>query len=173
MDLKKLAILILALIIEIIFLSKDLKYSDNSSLNSDDVSVEFVDSDSLFISTNGIDKRLITKKIQQKSDKKLFFKPKAIFYDGNFTKVVVSDFAKYSDRDFILELDKNVKILYKNEILTTNKLLYDSKKEVVFDSDKFKLESQKFTAFGNHLFFDIKNNIIKAKDIKYILNSRE
>ena len=167
MDLKKVSILILALIVEIVFLSQDLKYSQKDGINDSDISIEFRNSQSYFITKDGINKKLIAKKIQQRSNEKLFFKPKAVFFDGDFTKVVTSDFAKYIDRTSVLQLEKNVKVMYRNGILTTSKLLYDSKKEVVFDSDKFKLVTSEFTALGNHLYFDVKNNIIKAKDIKY------
>jgi len=167
LDLKKVFIIVGALLIEFFFLSKELKFSFTQKLNQNDISVEFVKSNSYFITNQGIDRVLIAQKIDQYSGYKVFYKPVVTIYDENFTKTIVANQAKYTDKSGVLELEKNVKVVYMGKKLETSKLLYDTKKQEVFDSAKFKLTSKKFTAFGNHLYFDVKNNIIKSKEINF------
>ncbi len=167
MDLKKIAIVVLAFIIEIVFLSQDLKFSDASDLKQSDISVEFENSKSYFISVKGIEKVLISSKIEQFPKYKRFYNPVATFYDENQTKTILSKNAKFFDENSTLALWDGVRIVYLDKELTTSKLIYNTKKQAVVDSEKFLLESQSFNAIGNHLYFDVKNNIIKAKDIKY------
>ncbi len=167
MDLKKFILVVLAFVIEIIFLSQDLKFSDNSDLKQDDISVKFEESKSYFISSQGIDKVLICKKIEQFPTYKKFYNPVATIYDKNNTKTILSKNAKFFDKNSTLVLWDNVKVIYFDKHLTTSKIIYDAKKQVVLDSEKFFLKSKSFDATGSHLYFDVKNNIIKAKNVKY------
>ncbi len=167
MDLKKIAIVVLVFIVEVIFLSQDLKFSDTSDLKQSDVSVKFEESKSYFISQKSVDKVLVCSGIEQFSGYKRFYNPTATMYDGKQTKTILSKNAKYFDKNSTLVLWDEVKVVYFDKHLTTSKLIYDTKKQAVVDSEKFLLKSQSFNAVGNHLYFDVKNNIIKAKDIKY------
>jgi len=88
-------------------------------------------------------------------------------YDENITKTISAQKAKYTDKSAVLELEKDVKILYFGKRLETSKLFYNAKKQEVFDSAKFKLISENFTAYGKHLYFDVKNNIIRSKEINF------
>ncbi len=167
MDLKKIFLIIVTFVLELIFLSKDLRFNNNETFKSSNVDVEFVDSKSYFISDEGISKILIAKKIQQFPHYKIFTNPIATIYGKKFTKVIVANFAKYQDSNSKLELKNNIKILYQDKKLKTSWLLYDSKKEVILDSKKFTILSKNMKVEGNHLYFDIKDNIIKAKNIDY------
>ena len=167
MDLKKIAIVVLAFIIEIVFLSQELKFSSKSDFKQSDVSVKFEESKSYFISQKSVDKVLVCTTIEQFSSHKRFYNPIATIYDSNQTKTILSKYAKFFDKNSSLILWDGVRVVYFDKELTTSKLIYDTKKQAVVDSEKFILRAQSFEARGNHLYFDVKNNIIKAKDIKY------
>ena len=169
MDLKKIFILIGVLVVEFLFLSKDLKFSFDNNIKEEDIAIEFRDSRSYFITKDGVGKVLVANKIKQYKSYKEFEKPVATFYDNSGDKVISSNKAKYSDKNSIVELNGDVNIVYQGKVLKTSKLLYNSKKQLVYDSQKFNLSAPTFTAFGNHLYFDINKNLIKAKNIKFII----
>ncbi len=172
MDIRFLFLIVFAFIFEIFFLSKDLRFKDSKTSFSN-IDIEFVDSKTYTINKNRISTILVCDKIQQTKGKKLFFKPIATLYDTNITKTIMSDNAVLDDKTEIIKLDNNVKILYLFKKLTTNMLIYDLKKSIITDSKHFTLVSNNINATGNHLYFDTKNNIIKAKDIKYKFNIKE
>ena len=169
MDLKKIFILFGILLVEFLFLSKDLKFSFDDKIKEEDIAIEFIDSKSYFITKEGVDKVLIANKIRQYKSYKEFEKPVATFYDESGDKVISSNIAKYTDKNSVVELSGDVNIIYQDKVLKTSKLFYNSKKQLVYDSQKFKLSASTFTAYGNHLYFDINKNLIKAKNIKFII----
>jgi len=110
---------------------------------------------------------LVCSSIEQFPDYKRFFNPVATIYDENQTKTILSKYAKFFDKNSTLVLWDSVRVVYFDKELITSRLIYDTKKQAVVDSEKFLLKSQSFNAVGNHLYFDVKNNIIKAKNIEY------
>jgi len=171
-DIRFVFLIIFAFILEIFFLSKELSFKTNDIVPNK-VDVEFIHSKTIEIDTQKVNNILICDKIQQLKDKKLFFKPIATLYDRNITKTIISKEAELFDKTNILELKRDVKIVYLNKRLSTNFLKYSLKDSTVLDSDRFILNSDEGVAEGNHLYFDTKKSIIKAKDINYTFYMKE
>jgi len=171
-DIKLIALLIFSFVFELFFLSKDLSFKDNP-ISIDKVDVEFQNSKTYTITKEKIESVLVCDKIQQLKSKKLFFKPIATLYDENLTKIIVAKQAVLVDKTQLLTLKKNVKVIYSDKILTTQKILYKLPTATVIDSDAFTLKSPSLLAKGDHLFFDTKHSIIKAKNINYKINIKE
>ncbi len=166
---KLLFIILIFFIVETFFLSTDLKFNSDKKIDINDIQIEFKDSKSYFISSKYIDKMLIADKIQQGKGFKIFFKPVLTFYDGNKSKTIVCNKAFLNEYKNILSLEENINIAYDSYLLKSRKILYDIKKEIIIDSQKFNLIGKNIDAKGDHLYFDIKNSIIKAKSIEYIV----
>ena len=169
MGLKGVGLFIVALLIEIFFLSQDLHFKNNNiSLNK--IDIEFQNSKTFQIDKNNINTILVCDKIQQLKGYKLFYKPIATIYDTNLTKTIIANFARLDDKTNILTLKDNIKIIYHDKILKTNLLVYNTKTKIVTDSQPFIINSKNFNAKGNHLYFDTNFNIMKASNITYNLN---
>ena len=172
MDIRLVILIIFSFIFEIFFLSKDLRFKENP-ISIKDVEVEFINSKTYDISSDRISNLLVTQKIEQSKNKKIFYNPVATMYDNNITKTIISKKATLFDKTNIIKLENSVKIVYLDKQLSTDMIEYDLTNKTVTDSDKFTLKSNSFIANGNHLYFDTKHNIIKSKDIKYIFYERE
>jgi LPS export ABC transporter protein LptC len=171
-DIRYLFLIIFAFVFELFFLSKDLRFKE-SPISVKNVDIEFLNSKTYDISKEKINNLLICKKIQQITDKKIFFSPVATLFDTNITKTIVAKDATLFDKTNILKLQKNVKIIYQDKHLQTDMIKYNLTNFTVIDSDKFIIKSNNFIAKGNHLYFDTKKSIIKAKNIKYNFYERE
>jgi len=171
-DIKLIFLLIFAFVFELFFLSKDLRFKDQG-ISVEKTDIEFVSSKTYNIDKDGISTVLICDKIQQKKTKKIFFKPIATLYDNNITKTIVANKAVLFDKSNIVVLRKDVNILYLDKQLSCDMLKYNLKKESVIDSSPFVLKSPEILAKGNHLYFDTKNSIIKAKHINYKIKLKE
>ncbi len=172
MDIRLVILIIFSFVFEIFFLSKDLRFKE-SPISASDIEVEFINSKTYDISLDKVNNLLITQKVEQLKNKKIFYTPIVTIYDDNITKTIISKKAVLFDKKNIIKLKNNVKIVYLDKQLSTDMVEYDLKNQIVTDSDKFTLKSDSFIANGNHLYFDTKQNIIKSKDIKYIFYERE
>jgi len=164
--------MIFSLVVEVYFLSKDLRYTHNStSLNK--IDIEFTNSKTYTITQEKIQNILVADKIQQLKTKKIFINPIATIYDTNITKTIISKKAILDDKTSKIKLLHDVHIVYLDKTLNTQMLLYDIKSEKVIDSANFLLTSDDIQAKGVHLFFDTKKNILKAKKIQYNFKQSE
>lgn len=162
-----------ALLIEIIFLSQELKYMFTSNQNSSDLQIEFTNSKSTIITTTGITKELTASKIEQYPKYKLFFNPNMKIYDKNSTKKITAKNAKLLDKEKLLKLKNDVVIITNTTKFNSNELNYDINKEIATNSSPYTLTTKDSSGSGKNLYFDIKNNIIKSNKIKYKLNFKE
>jgi len=167
-----LVLLIFVFVFELFFLSKELRFK-SQEISVEKTDIEFISSKTYDIDTKRVNSVLICDKIQQKKSKKIFFNPIATLYDDNITKTVFSKSAILEDKTKILTLKDNINIIYLDKRLYCNSLDYNISNSCVIDSSPFILKSKNLLAKGEHLYFDTKNSIIKAKNINYEIFIKE
>jgi len=165
-------LMIFAFVFELFFLSKELKFKDNP-LSVEKIDIEFKNSKTYDMDSTRINSILICDKIQQKGEKKTFIKPVATLFDENITKSIISKKALLDDKSDIITLKEDINIIYNDKKLSTQMLKYDISNSTVIDSSAFKIVAGDILAKGEHLFFDTKKSILKAKNIDYKLYMKE
>lgn len=173
MALKFIFLAIFALVLEIIFLSQELKYLFTTKNLNNNLQIEFTNSKSTIITKTGITKELTASKIDQYPAYKLFFNPLLKIYDINDTKILSAKNAKLTDKLNILELKNDVTIFSKDSTFKSDDLNYSIDNEIATNSSIYYLKTKNTEGSGKNLYFDIKNNIIKSNKINYNINLKE
>ena len=173
MALKFIFLAIFALLLEIIFLSQELKYLFTTKNLNNNLQIEFTNSKSTIITKTGITKELTASKIDQYPTYKLFFNPLLKIYDINDTKILSAKNAKLTDKLNILELKNDVTIFSKDSTFKSDDLNYSIDNEIATNSSIYYLKTKNTEGSGKNLYFDIKNNIIKSNKINYNINLKE
>jgi len=171
--LKFIFLAIFALLLEIIFLSQELKYLFTTKNLNNNLQIEFTNSKSTIITKTGITKELTASKIDQYPAYKLFFNPLLKIYDINDTKILSAKNAKLTDKLNILELKNDVTIFSKDSTFKSDDLNYSIDNEIATNSSIYYLKTKNTEGSGKNLYFDIKNNIIKSNKINYNINLKE
>jgi LPS export ABC transporter protein LptC len=159
-------------VLEIIFLSKDLNYIFGNG-QDDTLSIEFYDSHSRVITPQGVTKVLKASKISQFQDYKLFIDPFLTIYDHNRTKTISAKNAKLIDKLNSIELKYSVTMEVNRTIFTTENLEYNLVTQVAKNSSPYRLKNLDIEAYGNNLYFDMKNSTIRSEMIDYNLYLKE